>query len=335
MKPAADWPAAKSGSGSKNSAMARRRWRPLRSRSSGAALLIFLILLVTAALTYVVNSLTPEMIEARRAQKTSAALIKAKEAIIAWSATNPTLPGRLPCPENASLIGTATEGQALSACNTLPPPGTWIGRLPWRTLGIGELRDGYGEPLWYALSDGFRNPPINTNTAAQLIFDSTPNIVAIIFSSGPPLPGQSRPAVSATLPPIVSNYLDLSNADGNTSFVSTGNSATFNDKLLPISQQDLFLAVGRRVANEMRGDASNGLQRYFLNNANTLPLAANTPLASQGTNSVGYIPYGDLMYPGSAWLNTNAWFPLATYQRNTGNQATVTIGTKTYAFTFP
>ena len=65
--------------------MARRRWRPLRLHSSGAALLIFLILLVTAALTYVVNSLTPEMVEARRAQKTSDALAQARDALIGYA----------------------------------------------------------------------------------------------------------------------------------------------------------------------------------------------------------------------------------------------------------
>ena len=46
-----------------------------------------------------------------------------------------------------------------------------VGRLPWRSLGIDQLRDGYGEPLWYVLSRGFRNPPINFGTLGQINYN--------------------------------------------------------------------------------------------------------------------------------------------------------------------
>src|SRR5258708_29066232 len=31
-----------------------------------------------------------------------------------------------------------------------------IGRIPWKTLGIDDLRDASGERLWYALAHNFR-----------------------------------------------------------------------------------------------------------------------------------------------------------------------------------
>jgi hypothetical protein len=40
-----------------------------------------------------------------------------------------------------------------------------IGRLPWKTLGIPDLRDGDGERLWYAVSNNFKNNSRTTCTA--------------------------------------------------------------------------------------------------------------------------------------------------------------------------
>ena len=51
----------------------------------------------------------------------------------------------------------------------------YIGRLPWRTLGLPDLRDSSGERLWYAVSRQFaRNPtcmpncPLTSDTLGQL-----------------------------------------------------------------------------------------------------------------------------------------------------------------------
>ena len=47
-----------------------------------------------------------------------------------------------------------------------------IGRLPWKTFGLPDLRDGSGERLWYALSPNFRdNPsvsPLNSDTRGSI-----------------------------------------------------------------------------------------------------------------------------------------------------------------------
>jgi hypothetical protein len=228
---------------------ARRRIHASTAGQRGFALIALLAMLTAGVLYFIVNRMDAAATHQARDKRTAEALNEAKAAIIAWSATNSTAPGRLPCPEDTSRIGTLTEGQALSTCSNST---TVIGRLPWRTLGIEAPLDGYGEPLWYALSAGFRNSPINADTPAQLSLDgASAAAVAVVFAPGPALAGQVRPAISAASPPVVSNYLDLTNGDSDSTFATTGDPASFNDKLLPVTHEDLFAAVGNRVAGEV------------------------------------------------------------------------------------
>ncbi|MEO8417670.1 MAG: hypothetical protein ABI475_02975, partial [Methylophilaceae bacterium] len=206
-------------------------------------MLIFIVGL--AATAYMMNALNANTIKIERDKKTTDALAEAKEALIGWAVKRNT-PGQMPCPEDTTKIGLPTEGQAQSSC-TLPA----IGRLPWHTLGIGDIRDGNGDKLWYALSAGFRTGIINSDTPAQLTVDGTAGkAVAIIFSPGPVLIGQSRSVPTAISPPDVTQYLDLSNNDGDNTFVSTGAAASFNDHLLLIDHDKLFRVVEKRVARE-------------------------------------------------------------------------------------
>lgn len=220
-----------------------------RIRQRGAALLIFMLITVIATLSFFLNKLVTRS-SARDNLTTMQTLAQAKEALIGWSAANATVPGRLPCPEDTTLIGSPNEGSALSPCsNSLPV----VGRLPWRTLGLPDLRDDAGEKLWYALSPGFRNSPINSDSPAQLIVDGIANsAVAIIFSAGPPLSGQSRPVPTAATPPDVTQYLDLVNSSGSASFVSTGGAGLLNDRMVAVTHRDLFNVVEKRVGREVR-----------------------------------------------------------------------------------
>ncbi|MCF8175647.1 MAG: hypothetical protein K9K30_10440 [Burkholderiaceae bacterium] len=109
---------------------------------------------------------------------------------------------------------------------------TVIGRFPWRTLGTGPLKDSNGECLWYAVSGSHqrqqRVTPMNWDTLSQLdvvIADGTAAMVsaitsaherpiAVVFSAGPPLPGQDRSASATDAVTecggnyVVANYLD-------------------------------------------------------------------------------------------------------------------------------
>ena len=231
-------------------------------KQRGAVLMVMLVILIIGATAMLVSSLNSATLLSTRNSNTSMALAQAKMALIGYSAAGNT-PGQLLCPENTALIGTSTEGSASGSC-TLPA----IGRLPWRTLGIGPLRDGNGDLLWYAVSPGFRNSPINSDIPAQLTIDGvSSSAVAIIFSPGPPINGQSRPIPTSAIPPDVTQYLDLSNNDGDNTFVTSGSVNTFNDQLLPVTHDDLFHLVEKRVTKEV----VNALNEYFCGAGNINP----------------------------------------------------------------
>lgn len=225
------------------------RFAKQKNKQSGAALIIFFLVLILVGTTVLFSVLNSNSIKIERDKKTAAALAEAKTAIIGWAATQTTLTklGQLPCPEDTTLIGLSTEGNAKNTC-TLPA----IGRLPWRSLGLADLRDGNGDKLWYAISPGFRSTAINSDTPAQLTVDGVAgSAVAVVFSPGSTLGGQTRPTPTSATPPDITQYLDLSNSDGDNTFVTSGAAASFNDRLLTISHSELFAVVEKRVANEV------------------------------------------------------------------------------------
>ncbi len=85
------------------------------------------------------------------------ALTQAKAGLIAYAVsvqpdTYAKRPGELPCPDLDN------DGDAEITCFQAEQR---IGRLPWRTLKLPDLRDGYGERLWYALSSTFQRKTFN------------------------------------------------------------------------------------------------------------------------------------------------------------------------------
>lgn len=179
-----------------------------RQPQHGAALLIFMILIVTATLTYVVTRLTPEMIEARRTQKTQEALTQAREALIGYALQyrerqaaqdanasgddDAAMYGFLPMPDVGSdrlhpaqqNPACNTEGCAMDFVNgAFPAPSeTVIGRLPWRTLGLPPLRDGHGECLWYAVSAGHKS--LGIDPAMKMNWDTPGQLDEIVVNAG-------------------------------------------------------------------------------------------------------------------------------------------------------
>ncbi len=309
-----------------------------QNRQNGATLIFLVSILALVLTAYALHSLTGNEYKVERELVTAKALAEAKAALLGWSVLQNT-PGRLPCPEDIALIGLATEGQALSSCTS---PNPVIGRLPWRTLGIGDIRDGNGDKLWYVISTGFRTSPINSNTLAQLTLDGIPNsAVAIIFSAGVPLLAQSRPTSMAP-PAAVIHYLEGSNNDGNNTFVSNGIAGFYNDRLIPVRHSELFSLVTKRILRELRGDNAQGLVKFYLDPMNSIypyadadadgiadsPVLLGTPSYEAGTNSL-FFNTGT-----KATLLSNGWFPLTTYMVSaTQQQVTLTLNGKTLVVT--
>ena len=221
------------------------------NKRRGAALIVMMFVVVLASTAIFITLLAKTNPEIERQKKTIAALVQAKQALIAWSVTrgdmqpatttatttDPTTgaqttttsytyyrPGSLPCPDT-NYFGTGNSGFSAGSCSS--SGGTSIGRLPWKSLRTEKLLDASGEPLWYAISDNFRRAnglndrAINSDTKGSLLLYGTDGttlvtpageeLAAIVFSPGPPLSGQDR----VTLPNAAKSYLDAFNGKDN------------------------------------------------------------------------------------------------------------------------
>lgn len=266
-----------------------------RSKQRGAALMVMLVIMVLGALTFLVSALNKPGMQLQRDDKTAEALAQAKNALIGYAASDDNRPGELPCPD-VDDDGKLTMNVDYIGSNCVSP----IGRLPWKTLGLPELRDGSGEHLWYAASKTFwagGNATLNSDTPGNLTISGSTaanQVIAVIFAPGSVLPGKSRSATqtaactttTTTLPEsqCATNYLEGSNANQNlpgtpnTNYQTAAASATFNDQLIFITRDQLFSLIEKRVGNEIK----NVLNTYYAAWGG-LPLAA--PFADPSTSS--------------------------------------------------
>jgi len=226
-------------------------------KQKGAVLMILLTILVLGTLTTLVISLTGSSSVAEQNMKTAKALAHAKEALIAHavsvllpivpSAVTTARPGDLPCPalDSGGIAATSCG----NAAGTTGQPAR-LGRLPWKTLGLPDLRDSYGEQLWYAVSNNFKenvrtictNPDqlgclnsdsrgtITVRKSSGLVINNGANpdvfvpsgVVAVVIAPGGVIQRegatalQDRSAAGASNP---QNYLDVGNGEDNAVFI--------------------------------------------------------------------------------------------------------------------
>lgn len=288
---------------------------PTRPRQRGAALMLLVTVLVLGVAWFAVGALgRAAPTRADRELITAAALQAAKEALLAYvalKAADPAEenPGRLPCPEHPGQPGTAQEGIAA------PFPGfpscTQVGRLPWKTLGIEQLRDAEGEPLWYAVATGTwalltTTTPvlrINPGLANQLAFDVSPlpapNVVAVIIA-----PGRALNTLSAGTPPagctavnqqsaryavpyVAAKFLECGNELS--SYRKAGPAAWSNDRSISITSAEVMDAIMGAVAERMQRQVAPAMNDWyktqsiaswgerFLPHASTFDSAFNNP----------------------------------------------------------
>ncbi len=292
------------------------------NKQSGTALIIFFLVLILAGMAVLFSTLDSNGIKIERDKKTAAALAEAKAALLGWSAGHATMPGALPCPDTNN---TGSKG----ACTVFAGI---IGRLPWKTLGIIDLRDGNGECLWYALSPIYRDTiavasrgpsPINSNIPGTIMVMGADGItlsvpvnpvIAVIIAPGAPLTGQDRSSAVSTVcggNTTASNYLDsalgVNNSTGNVAgsnytFIAGAASNTFNDRLIYITAAEFYQAVRKRIVKEILGnlDVPSGPVNYFndvTKGNGTYPCPAATPTGNMDCTPplpiVGNVPYND------------------------------------------
>jgi hypothetical protein len=264
------------------------------SKQRGAALIVMLVIMIMGAIVFLVSSLSKSGLQTERDKKTAGALAQAKDALIGYAAsvdltTGSKRPGDLPCPD------TNNDGIAETICgNASGSTGQnlRLGRLPWKTLGLTDLRDGSGEGLWYAVSNNFKNNTRTTCTNSNLsgcLNSDTPGTISVFSSEGTLLNngGGNTGAVAIIIAPgdvlqrtdkttaqdrsstginNPQNYLDVALGKDNANFVDGSSTTGFiqgnimnssgnvilNDHLLVITQDNIMQAIQKRVAAEVK-----------------------------------------------------------------------------------
>jgi hypothetical protein len=256
---------------------ARRRRPPAATRARGAALIILMALLSMGVLYFIVLQLEAVSQYQKDALQGGGrdSLAQARDALLGYATTyrdtNPNeVMGYLPCPDTTG-DGVADTGDP--ACGSAGNAS--VGLLPYKTLGLPDLRDSAGGCLWYAVSGGFKATlakptPMNWDTQGQFRVrdaggatlvtpdDALGGAAAVVFAAGPPVAGQSRSAFATepcrTDPSQVSAHLDGTyNFNTSTAIALTqgpvkdgGGSVTNNDRMAWVTPKEIFDRVVKR-----------------------------------------------------------------------------------------
>jgi type II secretory pathway pseudopilin PulG len=172
----------------------------LRTRQRGIALVVLLALVGFIMMGVLLTIAHSSAIETQRQRQTAQALARAKEALVAYavavkSDSLATRPGDLPCPDLDD------DGHAELTCSATSKR---LGRLPWKTLGLSDLRDADGERLWYALSTNFDRSTVNQCTTpggAKCLNSETPGTITVRDASGAIVHDGTTPANNPAVVP--------------------------------------------------------------------------------------------------------------------------------------
>lgn len=226
------------------------------------------LLLLIGSLAAFLHLDDPGARAASRAQIRSVeALAQARNALIGYAVSYAeSHPGQgsgyLPCPDSANT-GSATIGACFARDDGA------LGRLPYRTLGLADLRDGWGDCLWYAVGGSVKNNPkpqvLNWDSPDPFtLVDIHGNALAgagvaaaVVFAPGRVLNGQSRsPGTGNRCPGSADAGNDLPHfLDGNYAAQLTGSPVFIqglpshlgnNDALAWITIDDIFAAMRKR-----------------------------------------------------------------------------------------
>lgn len=239
-------------------------------------------------------------------RRTDHALQVAREALLGFAANyrNKEHPnadfGYLPCPD---LDGDGSS----ETCGGQGQPS--IGRLPYLTLNLPDLRDGSGECLWYAVSGAFKNNPKAEavtwdSTGSFRLLDGDARVIALpgdqtglaaalIIAPGRPLSGQQRspgPGRCGGDPEArrIDAYLESIGTTTGTGPVDVATSRSDgNDRMVSIDTADIYLQL------KSRASYATHLQKVFQALADcVLTSRLPSPIGSQihGPVNLGRLP---------------------------------------------
>jgi hypothetical protein len=266
----------------------------------GAALLLFMLILVMASSYTLLSKLNTARKPYVRDIVTSKVLAEAKKTLISYAVTYPERsgtvdttagPGYMSCPD------TDNNGSPNTPCGPNAE-----GRFPGEFWGSNDYLDSSGQRLWYAISDNFRNigakfQPMNSDTPGQLSVDGINDIVAVIIAPGEPVTGQNnRPSNN------IADYLEGENANSDNVF--TLNSGG-NDILVYITRQELMSEIEKRVLNDI-ARMINNYQTSYTAYPWLSPFANPSASIFRGTlNTIqGHLPYHWSNDPDSVSVGT-------------------------------
>ncbi len=229
---------------------------------TGAVLLAMMLVLIVGSAFYLTTKLNTNLVKTQHSLETGIAMKAAKNALIGYAISYPDKvnadegPGYLPCPDlnnNGSSAGSCSINGTTS-----------IGRFPYKTLEVEELRDGHGERLWYVVSDNFRNnpkmTPLNSETAGNssgdMTVDGYTNIAAVIFVADVPENNQNRIAANEN---DYTHYIEATFTDSDGDAVLDSITTAATDRYILLTRDELMQDVEKRVL----GEASQFLTTYF------------------------------------------------------------------------
>jgi len=227
----------------------------------GLALLVLVIFMMLAFASYMFSELSIDQVKVDQKKQTAIALKKAKQALIAYAVNFPEIspanrgPGYLLCPD------TVNDGFAQTACNGGGI--VTIGRLPWRTLNVGDLRDGANERLWYAVSENFDNrntpfrpsPPYPANTPKVLNTETIGNITVRDQTNTIIYDGTT---IDAAVAVIIAPGETLTRDDG---VIQDRSAANVNTE---INYLDIHVASGEDNASSLQGALGGAVNDGFI-----------------------------------------------------------------------
>ena len=306
-------------------------WRNRNQTGVVVWLTLVFMLLVT---TLVLRTGMPQRNPQQAAQlDTLVILARTQQALLAYAlqplgltmcGSNCPRPGDLPCPDRNN------DGVAESRCDG---PGQRLGRLPWKTLGLGDVRDASGERLWYAVSDQYKNNPrllpLNVDTPGSWSLtdmrsgqhwhaETGQGLVAVLIAPMQPLVRADGLVQRRTVNhlELAQHFLDrlqdLDNAAAieftSTGFVMGASAQQFNDIVWPVLATAIHQVMQQQVLSEVVRaiqcsvpPCANSLQSAAMTDSSCLSaLSLVAGSCRPATGGIGRLP-----------LDTQAHWPLA------------------------